>query len=255
MPLFPVSQLLSSFESGANIAIIGASGGIGSTFVRLLASDPGVRRVEAVARTPIISGAAKVASLECDIRYEPSLVGALQTIPEPDRQLDIVIVATGILHDGTRLRPEKRLADIDAQAMADVMAINTIGPAVVAKHYLPRLRRDEKSVFAALSARVGSISDNRLGGWASYRASKAALNMLLRTFSIEHARTHPESVIVALHPGTVATRLSAPFQKRVPDGKLFSPEKSVTHLLSVIDGLDASASGGFYAWDGKPIEY
>ncbi len=250
-----MSQLLPSLESGANVAVVGASGGIGSTFVRLLASDAGVRRVEAVSRTPILSGEAKVEELEFDVRHESSITNAFEAIPEQDRPLDLVIVATGILHNGARLRPEKRLADIDPSNMADVMAINTIGPAVVAKHYLPRMRRKGKSVFAALSARVGSISDNRLGGWASYRASKAALNMLLRTFSIEHARTHPESVIVALHPGTVATRLSAPFQKRVPEGKLFSPEKSVTHLLSVIDGLDSSVSGGFYAWDGKSIDY
>ncbi len=250
-----MSQLLPSFEPSANVAVIGASGGIGSAFVRLLAADAGIRRVEAVARTPIISGAAKVEALEFDIRYESSIENAFEAIARPDWELDLVIVATGILHDGSRLRPEKRLADIDPRAMADVMTVNSIGPAIVAKHYLPRLRRKGKSAFAALSARVGSISDNRLGGWASYRASKAALNMLLKTFSVEHGRTHPESVIVALHPGTVATRLSAPFQKRVPEGKLFSPDKSVTYLLSVIDEVDASVTGGFYAWDGKPIAF
>ena len=246
---------LSSFDPVINAAIIGASGGIGSTFVRLLSADANVRRIEAVARTPVSSGAAKVEALECDIRYESSIVNAVQSVPEQDRELDLVIVATGILHDGTRLRPEKRLADIDPQAMLDVMAINTVGPAIVAKHYLPRIRKDRKTVFAALSARVGSISDNRLGGWASYRASKAALNMLLRTFSIEHARSRPESIIVALHPGTVATALSAPFQGRVPEGKLFSPEQSATYLLNVIDDLDPSNNGAFFAWDGTPIDY
>jgi NAD(P)-dependent dehydrogenase (short-subunit alcohol dehydrogenase family) len=110
-------------------------------------------------------------------------------------------------------------------------------------------------VFAALSARVGSISDNRLGGWASYRASKAALNMLLRTAAIEHQRRRPESIVVALHPGTVDTRLSAPFQRGVPEGKLFTPTYAVDRLLHVIDGLRPTDTGGFFAWDGQPIEY
>jgi NAD(P)-dependent dehydrogenase (short-subunit alcohol dehydrogenase family) len=117
------------------------------------------------------------------------------------------------------------------------------------------MRRNSKSVFAALSARVGSISDNRLGGWVSYRSSKAALNMMLKTLSIEHARRFPESVIVGLHPGTVDTELSVPFQRRVPAGKLFAPSMSVRHMLSVIDRLTPANSGGVFAWDGSPIEY
>ena len=139
--------------------------------------------------------------------------------------------------------------------MLETFRINTIGPVLLAKHFLPLMRSGSKSVFVALSARVGSISDNRLGGWSSYRASKAALNMLLRTASIEHKRRHPESVIVALHPGTVDTRLSAPFQRGVPEGKLFTPAYSVERLLDVIDGLRPADTGGFFAWDGQPIEY
>ena len=113
----------------------------------------------------------------------------------------------------------------------------------------------DRAVFASLSARVGSIGDNRLGGWASYRASKSALNMLLRTAAIEHRRRWPESIIVGLHPGTVDTPLSSPFQGRVPDGKLFTPAYSVQRLLDVLNGLDAADSGGFFAWDGQPIEF
>ena len=172
-----------------------------------------------------------------------------------DGPLDLVLVATGILHSDSGIQPEKRLRDIDAAAMAEVMRINAIGPALVAKHFLPLMRREAKSVFAAISARVGSIGDNRLGGWASYRASKAALNMLLRTFAIEHARTHPEGICVALHPGTVDTALSRPFQARVPQGKLFTPGDAAERLLTVLDGLGPGDSGGFYAWDGSRIEY
>jgi NAD(P)-dependent dehydrogenase (short-subunit alcohol dehydrogenase family) len=139
--------------------------------------------------------------------------------------------------------------------MMEVFRVNTIGPTLVAKHFLPRLRRDGKTVFAALSARVGSIGDNRLGGWVSYRSSKSALNMVLKTLSIEHARRFPEAVMVALHPGTVDTALSAPYQRRVPEHKLFTPARSVGHMLSVIDGLTAADTGGFFAWDGAPIDY
>jgi NAD(P)-dependent dehydrogenase (short-subunit alcohol dehydrogenase family) len=126
---------------------------------------------------------------------------------------------------------------------------------MVAKHFLPRLRTGHKTVFAALSARVGSISDNRLGGWASYRASKAALNMLLKTLALEHSRRWPDSVIVGLHPGTVDTALSKPFSSRVPAERLFEPSQSARYLLGVIDDLTPTATGGFFAWDGTPIDY
>ncbi len=168
--------------------------------------------------------------------------------------VDLVIVATGILHRAS-ISPEKSMREMSANAMAEVFAINTIGPALVAKHFLPQLRRGSKSVFAALSARVGSIEDNRLGGWMSYRASKAALNMLIKTLSIEHGRRRPDSIIAGLHPGTVDTALSEPFQKNVPDGKLFTPAQSADYLLSVIDGLKASDTGGVFAWDGARIPY
>ena len=131
--------------------------------------------------------------------------------------------------------------------------INTVGPALVAKHFLPLLPRDRRAVFAALSARVGSISDNRLGGWHSYRASKAGLNMILRNLAVELARSHPQAVVAGLHPGTVATDLSAPFQKGVRPEKLFTPAYSAERLLAVLDGLTPADSGGVFAWDGARI--
>jgi len=158
-----------------------------------------------------------------------------------------------LLHDG-QTQPEKSIGQIDPFAMLDVLKTNAVGPAMIAKHFLPLMRRDAKTVFAALSARVGSISDNRLGGWASYRASKAALNMLLKTASIEQARRFPQSVVVGIHPGTVDTDLSQPFQRRVPEGKLFTPAYSVSRLLQVLDQLTPGDSGRCFAWDGQVIE-
>jgi NAD(P)-dependent dehydrogenase (short-subunit alcohol dehydrogenase family) len=163
-------------------------------------------------------------------------------------------VATGLLHDG-ELQPEKSLSSINMESMLESFRINTVGPVLLAKHFLPLMRRDARTLFAALSARVGSISDNRLGGWASYRASKAALNMLLRTAAIEHKRRRPESIIAALHPGTVDTPLSSPFQRRVPEGRLFTPTYSVERLLEVLNSLEPPDSGGFFAWDGQPIPF
>ena len=134
-----------------------------------------------------------------------------------------------------------------------VFGINTFGPGLVAKHFLPKMAREGRTVFAALSARVGSISDNGFGGWHAYRASKAALNMLIRNLAIEQARKNDQSICVGLHPGTVDTRLSAPFQGNVPDKQLFSPEQSAGYLLDVIDGLTASDTGRLFDWQGKEI--
>jgi NAD(P)-dependent dehydrogenase (short-subunit alcohol dehydrogenase family) len=144
---------------------------------------------------------------------------------------------------------------LSLEGMAGLFAINAAGPALVAKHLLPLTPRSGPSLFAVLSARVGSIGDNHLGGWYAYRASKAALNMLVRTLAIEHVRTRPLGVCVALHPGTVDTRLSAPFQSGVPDGKLFTSDAAATALLTVMDGLGPEASGGFFAWDGSAIPW
>ena len=160
-----------------------------------------------------------------------------------------------VLAQGIRWIPEKRALDLDSKSLAHLFHLNTIGPTMVAKHMLPLLDREERSVFAALSARVGSISDNRLGGWHSYRASKAALNMILRTLSVELAYKNPGAICVALHPGTVDTGLSKPFQKNVPDEKLFTPRYAATQMLSVLDSLSPQDTGGFFAWDGKPIAY
>ncbi len=245
---------LNSFPHTLNVVVVGASGGIGSEFVRQLSQDDRVARIHALARNPVNDPAAKVFNEHIDICDEDSVDAAAAEVTAAGK-LDLVIVATGILHRGEAIRPEKSLRDIDAGAMMDVIRVNAIGPALIAKAFLPHMRPGSKSVFAALSARVGSIGDNRLGGWVSYRSSKTALNMILKTLSIEHARRFPESVIAGLHPGTVDTQLSAPFQRRVPEGKLFTASKSVQHMLSVIDRLAPADSGKVFAWDGSPIEY
>lgn len=246
--------LLSSFRSGSSVGIVGASGGIGRALVELLTSEAGVNEVHAFSRSPVDWDQEKVRSHFLDLTDERSIEEAA-TDAAAASPLDLIIVASGILHRDGELMPEKSMRELNSKVLAEVLAVNTIGPAMVAKHFLPKLRHNHKTVFAALSARVGSIGDNRLGGWPSYRMSKSALNMLIRTLSVEQARILPESIVVALHPGTVDTALSKPFTKRVESPKLFSPEFAATQLLQVIDGLEKKGSGGFFAYDGSPIDF
>jgi NAD(P)-dependent dehydrogenase (short-subunit alcohol dehydrogenase family) len=244
---------IESLHDPANVVVIGASGGIGSALARALLADPRVGRVAALSRSEMDLDDERLFAHRVDFSDEASIATAAESCA--GNGIDLVIVATGILHRDPDIRPEKRLADLDAANMSEVLRINTVIPSLLAKHFLPKLRRNGKSAFAAISARVGSIGDNRLGGWVSYRASKAALNMVMRTFSIEHARSHPESLVVTLHPGTTDTALSKPFQRNVPEGKLFTPEFVAERLLGVLDGLSSEDTGGFFAWDGSRIEY
>ena len=239
--------------NGPVAVVFGAGGGIGRALVRALAASGRYGKIHAGMRQPEGEWPAGVVPFAFDLTDEASIETAARTIGSP---VDLVIVASGILHDPQReIIPEKTWRSIDPEAMARVFAVNTIGPALVAKHMLPLLPRDRKGTFAVLSARVGSISDNRLGGWHAYRASKAALNMLVANFAIELARSRPLAVAVALHPGTVGTGLSAPFQSGVPADRLFLPDHSAGCLLRVIDGLQREDSGGFFAWDGSRIAF
>jgi NAD(P)-dependent dehydrogenase (short-subunit alcohol dehydrogenase family) len=244
--------MLESLNQPYRAAVIGASGGIGRALTQCLVEDENAAQVFAFSRTPLGISDAKLTSERIDILDEDSIAQTAE-IATADGALDLVLVTTGVLHRGPDLKPEKAIRETDGARMAEVIAINTIGPSLVAKHFLPTLRRGQKTVFAALSARVGSIEDNRLGGWVSYRASKAALNMVLRTFAIEHARQRPESIVAGLHPGTVDTALSQPFSGRVPESQLFSAARSARHLLRVIEALTPEDSGGVFAWDGKRI--
>jgi len=243
---------LDSFPTPCDAVVIGASGGIGSALVTALAHSGAVRSVTALSRGECPVGHPKVRSRRIDIEDEASITTAAAACR--GLAVRIVIVATGILHDGASLQPEKSTKDLDAGRLARSFAVNTIGPALVIKHFAPLLPRRGKGVLAALSARVGSISDNRLGGWYGYRASKAALNQVLRTASIELARGWPEAVVIGLHPGTVATGLSEPFRSGVAPEKLFAPTYAASRLLAVLDSVQIADSGKVLAWDGKVVE-
>lgn len=220
--------------------VVGASGGVGAALADAVRASGRFASVHALSRS----------GTGLDLADETSIAAAAAAVatgPAPT----LILVATGVLHSG--YEPERSYRTLDPEHMQRDYRINTIGPALVAKHFAPLMPRDRRGVFAALSARVGSIGDNRLGGWHSYRASKAALNMILRNLSIELARTHPLAVVAGLHPGTVDTSLSAPFQRGVKADRLFTPEYSAASMFAVLDGLDPRDSGGVFAWDGARI--
>ncbi|MBX9608963.1 MAG: SDR family oxidoreductase [Gammaproteobacteria bacterium] len=230
-----------SAERGVAL-VFGAQGGIGAALVAALREAGAHDSVLAVGRrtTPAI-----------DLLDEASLERAAAWAAEHG-ELRLVVDATGFLHDGHQ-RPEKSLRQLDAARLARAFALNAIGPALIMKHVLPRLPKGGRSVFATLSARVGSIGDNRLGGWYGYRASKAALNQLVRTAAIELGRRCPQALCVALHPGTVATGLSAPFVGA--RATVFEPAVAARHLLRVIERLTAAESGGFVDWRGEAVPW
>lgn len=233
--------------------VFGASGAIGRAITEGLLDGGRYSAIHAGSRSPAADLPGGAHPFTFDFADEASIAAAFAALPAPPT---LIVAATGLLHDTQRgIVPEKSWRSLDPAAMAAVYAANTIGPALIAKHSLPRLPRDVRAVFAVLSAKVGSIGDNRLGGWHSYRASKAALNMLVRNFAIELARSHPLGIVAALHPGTVDSALSAPFQRGVAPERLFSPAQSAAHLLNVIDRLTPADSGGLLGWDGTPIPY
>lgn len=223
-----------------NAVIIGASGGIGAAMIAALRDEE--VSVRGFARS--FTGADHL-----DLTDESSIAAAAGSL---DGSPDLVFVATGLLHDGIH-GPEKSMSALDADWLARQYAINAIGPALVAKHFLPRMPKTGRSVFAVLSARVGSISDNKLGGWYGYRAAKAALNQFVRSLAIEERRRNDRAIIVGLHPGTVDTGLSKPFQANVRADQLFTPDRAAVQLLDVIEGLKVPDSGKLFGWDGAEI--
>lgn len=233
---------LGSFPEKGVAVIFGSGGGIGSALLEALRSHGRFAHVVGFSRRTVPS---------IDLMNERSLEHAASHAAEKG-ELRLVIDATGFLHDD-RQRPEKSWRQLDADKLARSFALNAIGPALIMKHILPLLPRSGKAVFATLSARVGSIGDNRLGGWYAYRASKAALNQLVRTSAVELARQSPEAICVALHPGTVATSLSAPFT--ATGLTVHEPSEAARYLLTVIDKLTLEANGGFFDWRGAPVPW
>ncbi|MFK7989944.1 MAG: SDR family oxidoreductase [Sandaracinaceae bacterium] len=238
------------------VAVIqGASRGLGLEFVRQLRAT---HEVVATCRKPDGAEALRslgVETVQLDVTDEASVARAAETVGGRHPAVHLLLNVSGLLHDANGLGPEKRLADVEPEAMARVFAVNAYGPLLVAKHFHRLLTRHrQRAVLANLSARVGSIEDNRLGGWYAYRGSKAAQNLFTRNVAIELGRASEEIIVMALHPGTVETDLSAPFRRNAR--VVFPVDQAARQLLDVIGGATRETHhGGFFAWDGRPIPW
>ena len=235
------------------VAVIGSSGAIGNSICKKLINDDAVEEVYKFSRVIKNEDTDKIKNIDIDIEDENSIKSCVEKLPS-NIKFDLIFVATGILHNDNDIFPEKSIKDISIDKLQKVFSVNTIGPTLVGKYFIPFLRKDTKSVFAFLSARVGSISDNKLGGWYSYRASKTALNQIIKNFSIEVKRSNANAIFVGLQPGTVKSYLSKPFEKNVKADRLFTPDYSAEKLLDVISNLTNGDSGKVYAWDGEEIQ-
>lgn len=234
-----------------NVVITGGSGGIGSAFVRVLAARPDVDKIIATHNDHSFAVDHEKASWHrLDLTDEVAIKAWAAQLDE----IDWLINAAGILHTPAH-GPEKSIRQVDPAFFLQNMSINALPALLLAKHLHGKFRHGRPGVFATVSARVGSIEDNRLGGWFSYRSSKAALNMSLKTLAIEWRRTLPNVAVVALHPGTTNTALSKPFQRNVPHGQLFTPGYSVNCMLSVLEKLKPADSGQFLAFDGERLPW
>ncbi|NEO81778.1 MULTISPECIES: SDR family NAD(P)-dependent oxidoreductase [Moorena] len=249
--------------NNANALIIGSNGGIGLAFVKQLLQDQRFTKIYSTYRHRDSSSELialennypnRLVCLSMDITDELQVSEAVKQISVEIDKLHLVINCVGLLHDGS-LQPEKSLKQINSEHLMRYFQVNSIGAVLLAKHLLPLFRHSDRSIFASISAKIGSIGDNQLGGWYGYRASKAALNMFMRTVAIEYSRKSPQTIVVTLHPGTTNTRLSKPFQKNVPADKLFPVERTVTQLLGVIEKLDKGDSGKFFSWDGSKLPW
>jgi len=234
-----------------NIAIVGGSGGMGRGFIDNLLKQDDAGHIHATYYSSEPRYSHRNVSWErVDITDESSVQAWCESLGE----IDWLINAAGILHDADH-GPEKSIRRLDPGFFLKSMSVNSLATLLIAKHVQGKFKHGRSAVFAAVSARVGSIQDNRLGGWYSYRASKAALNMCIRTLAVEWKRTLPNVTVAALHPGTTDTALSEPFQKNVPEGKLFSPGYSTACMIDVLRGLCPAQSGQFWAYDGSSLPW
>jgi NAD(P)-dependent dehydrogenase (short-subunit alcohol dehydrogenase family) len=245
-----------------NILILGASQGIGYGFVKHLLDDKATT-IFATYRNPesameLLELAnlhpLKITCFQMDVTDENQIEEVVKQIKGQISKLHLVINCIGFLHEGKQ-QPEKSLRQLNSENLLRYFQVNSISAVLLAKNLLPLLKHRDRSVFVSISAKLGSIGDNQLGGWYGYRASKAALNMFIRTAAIEYSRSSPNTIISVLHPGTTDTRLSKPFQNNVPSEKLFSIQRTVNQLLTVIENLKEEDSGQFFSWDGSPLPW
>lgn len=234
-----------------NIVIIGCCGAIGAAFTKLVAEKYPYANIHAFSRkkpTKLLLG---VSYYEIDYTDEHSIESSA-AIASKEQAIDLIIIATGVLHT-EKLMPEKSISDISLEKLQTIFEINTFFPALIMKHFLAKLNKHKVSIFVALSTRVGNISDNFLGGWYAYRSSKAALNMLIKTASIESTRKNKNSIVVGLHPGTVDSHLSKPFQKNIKNSSILTPENSAQKLLYILENITLEQSGKCLDLQGKEV--
>ena len=257
----PLQVLAATTE--INAMVVGATQGIGLGFVRALLADRRVKRICCTYRSEETLGelsrlqqehGERVVCLQLDVTDESQIAAAMRQLKASCSELHLALYCVGVLHEGD-LAPEKSLRHLNSENLLYSFQVNSIGAALLAKHLAPLFKRDTPSIFAAISAKVGSIGDNRLGGWYGYRASKAALNMFMKTIAIEYGRRCPKTIVVALHPGNPDTRLSKPFQDNVPPRQLFSVGHTVNLLLGVMAKLGPEDSGEFYSWNGNRLPW
>lgn len=249
------------FQQRRKILVIGATGGIGSAMSRLLleqghelfiTSRDTANEQFASLEKYAEQQAQSLSLLEMDLSSQGSIAAAFNRLAGQTDRLHLVMNCTGLLHDAS-MQPEKKLEDLEMENLQRSFQVNSSAPLLIARYALPLLQHDEPSVLANMSARVGSISDNRIGGWYAYRAAKAAQNMATRSLAIELQRRSKNTIVVGLHPGTVDTGLSQPFQSSVKPGQLQTPEQATQHLYTVINRLGSADSGKVFAWDGVEI--
>lgn len=249
---------------GQTAVVFGASGGIGFAIARQLLERPEIERVWGTFRNRDRAAALltladqsgdRLRAIPMDGTDEQSIAAVAAAIAATTPQVDLALNCIGILHDQDRLQPEKSLRQIERDRLLRYFEINSIPSLLLGKQFADLFRGNRRSVFACISAKIGSIQDNQLGGWYGYRASKAALNMYLKTLAIEYARKCPRAIVLSLHPGTTDTPLSKPFQRNVPPDKLFSCDRAAAQLLALCDRATPADSGCFFSWDGTPLPW
>ena len=236
-----------------NIIIFGGNGSIGKAFINGLSTQYPTATLYAISRDHKKSEYSNPNIIPITIDYgdETALYNARLKVTK-NNSIDMIIIATGVLQN-KEVNPEKSLRDITSHQLHYIFEINTVIPTLILKHFAPYLNKNKRSVCAILSARVGSISDNHLGGWYAYRMSKSALNMVIKNTAIEIKRTHAQSIIVGLHPGTVDTPLSKPYQHHIAKQQLFTPQYAIEKMIHVLNNLHHTQTGKIIAYDGTEI--